>query len=147
MKRIALMIGALISVWACSSSKDSNDSPTPAREATSTITGKWAPTYITTGKGQRDGWHYIQTFAALPTLEFRADGKFLSGGQPGADCCGFSGNSYAVSGNKITFSDKKTCPEVACLAIACEGWQFEKGTGDTLIIDDCFSRMKYVPVK
>ena len=147
MKRIALMAFTVVSLMACSSSKNGKDDPTPARVANSAIVGKWSPTYITTSKGDNTNWHTIQTFVALPTIEFRADGKFLKDGQPGADCCGLTGNSYAVTATKITFSDKKTCPEVACLAIYCEGWQFEKATGDTLIFEDCFSRMKYVPLK
>ena len=61
-------------------------------------------------------WETINTLVALPTIEFTADGKFLSDGKPGADCCGWIGNKYTLKDSKITFSDFNPCPNVAGIA-------------------------------
>ncbi len=111
----------------------------------SSLVGKWSPTYLTLmPSGQ---FEQINTFAALPEIEFTANGKFLSDGKPGADCCGFVGNSYQLNENKIKFSDFKTCPEVTCIAMVCEGWVAESIENDTLTLKDCFGTSKYVRTK
>ena len=115
------------------------------------IVGKWAPTYITQTKqadGSFDAWHTINTFVALPVYEFTNDGRFLKDGKPGADDCNITGNKYRIPvfGKEILFSqflDSKTVP--ACIAFS--GWKFEFIKGDTLILDECYARNKYIRVK
>ncbi len=140
MKLTTLMISLLL--IACTSKEDI---------APTTIVGKWAPTYITQTKqadGTFDAWHTIYTLVALPVYEFTSDGRFLKDGKSGADACNIAGNKYhlSTSGKEILFSeflDSKTVP--AC--IACNGWKFEFIKGDTLILDECYSRNKYIKTK
>jgi hypothetical protein len=112
---------------------------------TDALVGKWAPTYLVkNGKGE---FVKINTLVPLPDYEFTVDGKFLSDGKPGADCCGFVGNNYKVEEKKIKFSDFKVCPDVACVAMVCEGWEVNSIVKDTLTMTDCFSTSKYVKIK
>jgi hypothetical protein len=112
-----------------------------------TIIGKWAPTYITQTKqadGTFDAWHTINTLVALPIYEFTSDGRFLRDGKPGETCCS-SGNKYSVSGSKINFTELSVCPNVKCAL--CEYWSIIEIKGDTLILDECFARNKYIKTK
>jgi hypothetical protein len=136
MKLTTLIISLLFT--ACSSKEDI---------APTNIVGKWAPTYITQTKqadGTFDAWHTINTFVALPVYEFTIDGRFLRDGQPGETCCS-SGNKYNVSENKINFEERSICPNVKCAL--CEYWSIIEIKGDTLILDECFTRNKYVKIK
>lgn len=108
------------------------------------IVGKWSPLYLSLIDGK---WQSINTFAALPEIEFTANGNFLSDGKAGADCCGFVGNKYNIIGNKIKFSDFKYCPNVSCIAMVCDGWVADEIVGDTLTLTDCFGKSKYLKVK
>jgi hypothetical protein len=150
MKRIGkliMMFGLWVSTFACKkeevdlvgSEKSKNNLKISAG-----IIGKWSPTYLSLIDGK---WQTINTFAALPEIEFTIEGKFLSDGKPGADCCGFVGNKYSITENKIKFSDFKYCPEAACIAIVCEGWIAESIKNDTLTLTDCFATSKYVKIK
>jgi hypothetical protein len=115
--------------------------------APTTIVGKWAPTYISQNR-QADGtfsaWYTINTFAALPVYEFTSDGRFLIDGKSGESCCS-SGSKYSVSENKINFTERAICPNVKCPI--CENWSIVEIKGDTLILDECFTRNKYTKVK
>ena len=94
MKIITLMISLLL--IACTSKEDI----TPT-----TIIGKWAPTYMLQTKnadGSWGDWATINTLVALPVIEFTGDGRYLTDGKPGANCC-YAGNKYSISGNTINF--------------------------------------------
>lgn len=135
MKFITLIIA--IFLIACTSKEDI---------APQSILGKWAPTYITQTRqadGTFDAWHTINTFMALPVLEFTSDGKFLRDGQPGGACCS-SGNKYSVSGDKILFDERPVCPTVKC---ALFDWTIIEIKGDTLILEEFNTRNKYVKTK
>ena len=137
MKFITLIIAVFI--IACTSKEDI---------APQSIVGKWAPTYITQTRqadGTFDAWHTINTFVALPVLEFTSDGRFLRDGQPGGACCS-SGNKYSVSGDKIIFDDMPFCANVLCIACPT-GWIINEIKGDTLILETCNVRNKYVKTK
>ena len=134
------------------SSCKSVDEVTPSKENSSKVSaselvGKWAPTYIQKSKAEGSTWTTINTLVALPVIEFTADGKYLSDGKPGADCCGIVGNKYSLNDNKITFSDFSTCPDAICLAVVCDGWKVQKLESDTLVIESCFNYSKFVKTK
>lgn len=134
------------------SSCKSVDEVTPTKENSSKVSaselvGKWAPTYMYKSKEAGAVWTTINTLVALPVIEFTANGKFLSDGKPGADCCGFVGNSYSLKDNRITFSDFSRCPNVACVTITCDGWGVQKIENDTLVIETCSSYGKFVKTK
>ncbi len=112
-----------------------------------TIVSKWSPTYITQNKqadGTFDAWHRINTLVALPVYEFTSDGLFLRDGKPGADCCS-AGNKYGITDGKILFTERLICPTVLCLP--CGNWTIDKLEGDTLILNECYARNKYVKTK
>lgn len=135
MKFITLIIAIIL--IACTSREDI---------APQSILGKWAPTYITQTRqadGTFDAWHTINTFMALPVLEFTSGGKFLRDGQPGGACCS-SGNKYSVSGDKILFDERPVCPTVKC---ALFDWTIIEIKGDTLILEEFITRNKYVKTK
>jgi len=135
MKFITLIIA--IFLIACTSKEDI---------APQSILGKWAPTYITQSRqadGSFDAWHTINTFIALPVLEFTSDGRFLRDGQPGGACCS-SGNKYNVSGDKILFDERPVCPTIKC---ALFDWTIIEIKGDTLILEEFNTRNKYVKTK
>jgi hypothetical protein len=136
MKLTTLIISFLL--IACSSKEEI---------APATIVGKWAPTYITQTKqagGTFGAWYTINTLVALPVYEFTNDGRFLMDGKPGETCCS-SGSKYSVSDNKINFTERTICPNVKCAL--CENWSIIEIKGDTLILDECFLRNKYVRIK
>jgi hypothetical protein len=148
-KNVIVMLGLMVIGAACKKTeidlKKNVKGTNKLKVTVSDLTGKWIPTYLTLmPSGQ---FEPINTFAALPEIEFTADRKFLSDGKPGADCCGFVGNSYQIIENKIKFSDFKTCPEVVCLAMVCDGWVAESIEKDTLTLKDCFGTSKYVRSK
>jgi hypothetical protein len=135
MKLTTLIISLLL--IACTSKEDI---------APTTIVGKWAPTYITQTKnadGTFDAWHTINTLVALPVYEFTSDGRFLRDGQPGGACCS-SGNKYSLSGNKIIFDERPICPTVKCAL--CD-WTIIEIKSDTLILEECNVRNKYLKIK
>ena len=107
------------------------------------LIGKWNPAYQVQNKasdGSWDKWTTINTFAALPPIEFTADGNFLRDGKPGADCCS-AGNKFTVSDNIITFSEFKSCPQVKCKD--CSKWTINQLDSDTLVVEVCDTRSKY----
>jgi hypothetical protein len=123
---------------ACTSKEDI----TPA-----SIVGKWSPTYITQTRqadGTFDAWHRINTFAPLPVYEFTSDRRFLKDGKSGASCC-LSGSKYTIAGNSITFAETLSCPNVDCKP--CSDWKVDSIKSDTLVLDECFTRNKYVKLK
>ncbi|MES2516585.1 MAG: hypothetical protein V4585_00675 [Bacteroidota bacterium] len=139
MKAITLFISLLL--IACTSKEDQlvpNDV---------NIIGKWAPTYQTQTRnadGTWGEWHQINTFVALPVYEFTSDGRFLTDGKPGANCC-FAGNKYSVSGSKISFTEIMSCPTVYC--VACADWTISEMKSDSLILEQCSARNKYIKTK
>ena len=137
MKNIALTILTVLSVIACKTDIAPN-----------VIVGKWLPTYITQTKNTDGTWepfHKINTLVALPVYEFTSDGRFLRDGKDGADYC-TSGNKYTIVDNKITFTERQTCPTVKC--ISCENWTIIEIKNDTLILEECERvRNKFVRLK
>lgn len=108
------------------------------------LVGVWWPTYQMQTKesnGKWGPWTTINTLVALPNMEFTIEGRFLRDGKDGADCC-TAGNKYAVSENIITFSETKSCPQVSCAN--CNDWKIVNLNDDTLILEVCSSRSKYV---
>ncbi len=147
MKLLSLSIVLVGMLVACNSAGIVTPLDANAQKNASGLVGKWNPTYLQKSKDPSAQWTTINTLVALPTIEFTADGKFLSDGKPGADCCGFVGNSYTLKDNKIIFADFKTCPEVSCIAVVCDGWKVESIANDTLTVESCFSTNKYVRAK
>jgi hypothetical protein len=148
MKLLSFSIALLIMMGACKSVDDSAlTNQNSAKISSNQLVGKWSPAYIQKGKGVGEQWTSIQTLVALPSIEFTAQGDFLMGDKPGADCCGFIGNKYVLNDNKVTFSDFKPCPNVSCIAMVCEGWVIEKIGSDTIVVDDCFKYSKYIRTK
>jgi hypothetical protein len=139
MKKSPLFILIFLILISC---KSSEIDPT-------SIIGKWEFTGITQYNkfdGTFSPWRVNPTFVAVPNSfwEFTKDGYFFRNGKPGAECCS-GGNKYSVSGNKISFTETLGCPNVSCLA--CGGWQIEKIDVDTLILDECYGKNKYVRKK
>jgi hypothetical protein len=137
MKAIAILASILL--IACTSKEDIM--PT-------NIVGKWTPTYLTQTKnadGNFGEWHRINTFVALPVYEFTNDGRFLTDGKPGASCC-FAGNKFSISGNKIAFTEVMACPNALCVACSA-GWTINEIKGDTLVLEECNARNKYIKQK
>ena len=111
------------------------------------IVGKWSPTYITQTRlanGTFEPWQRINTLVALPVYEFTSDGKFLKDGRSGASCC-YSGSNYSISDSNILFTGLLVCPGVKCPS--CAGWKIQEIKGDTLILEECSARNKYVRIK
>ena len=139
MKLITLIISLLL--IACTS----KDSITPISNG---IVGRWSPTYITQTKNTDDSYepfHQINTLVALPMYEFTSNGRFLRDGKDGADCC-TSGSKYTVADNKITFTERQTCPTVKC--ISCDNWAIIEIKNDTLVLEECARvRNKFVRIK
>jgi len=143
MKAIAIFISILL--VACTSKEDSL---TILDVVNINIVGKWAPTYLTQTKnadGTFGEWHQINTFVALPVYEFTNDGQFLTDGKPGANCC-FAGNKYSVAVNKISFTEAIYCPNAICVNCPAS-WTITEIKGDTLILEECTTRNKYVKIK
>ena len=136
-----LTLFTLLLLMACTS----KESITPSNAS---IVGKWSPTYFTSTKNADGMWepfHKINTFVALPVYEFTSDGRFLRDGKDGADCC-TSGGKYTIVDNKITFTERQTCPTVKC--ISCDNWAIIEIKNDTLILEECARvRNKFVKIK
>jgi len=111
------------------------------------LVGKWSPAYQIQKKnaeGNWSEWSAIDTYPALPDIEFTIDGKFLVDGQPGAGCCS-SGNKYTVSGNTIIFSEFASCPNFRCMP--CYEWEVKELNAQTLVLESCNNRRKYAKAK
>lgn len=111
------------------------------------LVGKWAPAYQIQNKnadGTWGPWTTINTFVALPTIEFTSKGDFLTEGNPGAGCC-YAGNKFTVSDNVITFTENKSCPEVRCAKYT--EWIIQRLDSDTLVTEVFNSRSKYSRAK
>lgn len=136
MKLITLFISLLL--IACTS-KDINPKE---------IVGKWAPNYMLQTKnadGSWGDWVTINTLIALPVIEFTSDGRFLTDGKPGANCC-YAGNKYSISGNTINFTEKLNCPNISC--VSNSGWIIYSLKSDTLILEtNNGARNKYTKTK
>jgi hypothetical protein len=136
MKLTTLIISLLL--IACTSKEDI---------APTTIVGKWAPTYMLQTKnadGSWGEWVTINTLIALPVIEFTNDGRYLTDGKPGANCC-YAGNKYSISGNTIDFTERLGCPNVDCIPYA--GWIIYSLKDDTLILEIYNTRSKYTKTK
>jgi hypothetical protein len=136
MKLTTLIISLLL--IACTSKEDI---------APNTIVGKWVPAYILQTKnadGSWGEWTTINTFVALPVIEFTSDGRYLTDGKPGANCC-YAGNKYSISGNTINFTEQLSCPNVSC--ISNSGWIIYSLKDDTLILEINNTRSKYTKTK
>lgn len=136
MKLTTLIISLLL--IACTSKEDI---------APTTIVGKWAPTYMLQNKnadGSWGDWATINTLIALPVIEFTNDGRYLTDGKPGANCC-YAGNKYSISGNIIDFTERLGCPNVDCIPYA--GWIIYSLKDDTLILEINNTRSKYTKTK
>ncbi|MCU0470092.1 MAG: hypothetical protein MUF58_15975 [Arcicella sp.] len=134
-----------IFLLACTAKEDQLVS---AESTSVSIIGKWSPTYLTQARnadGTWGAWQRINTFVALPVYEFTSDGRFLTDGKPGANCC-FAGNKYAVAGNTVSFSEVLICPNALCLACP-SGWTIIDIKSDTLVLEECSTRNKYLKVK
>jgi hypothetical protein len=111
------------------------------------LLGKWDPTYqiqTKTSDGNWGPWTIINTLVPLPTIEFTPKGRFLTDGKDGGDCC-YAGNKFTVSNNIITFSDIKSCPQMSCSN--CIQWGIQRLDSDTLVLEACNTRSKYVRAK
>lgn len=112
------------------------------------IVSKWSPIYFTQTKNADGKWEpfiRINTLVALPVYEFTSDGRFLRDGKEGADCC-TSGNKYTILDNKITFTERQTCPTVKC--VSCDNWAIIEIKNDTLILEECERvRNKFVRIR
>jgi len=136
MKRLILSISITIGLLSC----QSDISPKK-------LIGVWAPTYQIQNKeanGKWGRWITINTLMAIPDMEFTASGDFLRDGKPGAACCS-AGNKYTLSGNTITFSEIKDCPNVDC-SLSYQ-WKIHELTSKFLILEFGESRSKYARVK
>ena len=140
MKTITSIILVITLFIACTS----KESITPI---STNIIGKWSPTYFTQSKkadGTWEAFYQITTLVALPVYEFTSDGKFLKDGRSGASCC-YSGSNYSISDSNILFTGLLVCPGVKCPS--CAGWKIQEIKGDTLILEECSARNKYVRIK
>lgn len=137
MKSLITIFGLAFILFACDSSKIKPKD----------LIGEWEHTYQIQTKnadGTWSAWSFITVYVALSNIEFTRDGKFLRGGQPGADCCS-AGNLYTVNKNVITFSDFLSCPQVRCMD--CHEWTINSLEDDTLVLESCNTRTKYVRAK
>ncbi len=111
------------------------------------LIGKWDNTYYVQtldSTGKWSDWTLINTFAALPQLEFTSEGKILWDGKPSTSCCSYL--SYALKGNKIHLSDP-AASDALCNCAACDVWEIEKLTDEILEIDMCYSKVRYSRAK
>ncbi|RFS14769.1 hypothetical protein [Emticicia sp. C21] len=137
MKTLFIFLCLIIALSRCDS-----DSISPVK-----LFGKWNPTYqrqIKNDNGSWKPWTMINTLEAIPQLEFTAEGKFLTDALPSKDCCYPMGN-YSLSRNVITFEAQIICPNGLC--VDCKKWIINSLDSDTLIVESCTSRNKYVRVK
>ncbi len=136
MKLTTLIISLLL--IACTSKEDI---------APTTIVGKWVPAYMLQNKnadGTWGEWTTINTLIAIPVIEFTSDGRYLTDGKPGANCCS-TGNKYSVSGNTIDFTERLSCPNVDCIPYFA--WTIYSLKDDMLILGTNNARTKYTKTK
>ena len=112
------------------------------------IVGKWAPNYMLQTKnadGSWGDWVTINTLIALPVIEFTSDGRYLTDGKPGANCC-YAGNKYSISGNIIDFTERfDDCSNFDCIPYA--GWIIYSLKDNKLILEINNTRSKYTKTK
>ena len=134
MKTILSLLFTLLIISACEKNSIS-----------STLVGKWNPSYQYQSKnadGSWGPWLTMNTLVAVVDMEFTADGRYLRGGQDGSVCCG-PGSKYKVSEDKVIFSDFKSCSNVYCISF-CTEWIFTIiEDNNTLIVESCGSRSKF----
>ncbi len=114
----------------------------------SAIVGTWSPTYLQSTKNANGVWSSFQrinTLVPLPEFEFKADGSFYSAGKAGAACC-FAGNKYSLTNSKIVFSEKATCSTTSTCQ-ECSSWDLAFLPKDSLIIEQCTVRSKFIKLK
>jgi hypothetical protein len=104
------------------------------------LVGKWDSSYQIQEKdadGKWSDWITINTFVALPQVEFTEDGKILFDGIPSEQCCSYL--SYELKGKRIKFSDfantGENCATVDCYL--CDSWTIEKLTDKVLEVNSC----------
>jgi len=132
MKTILSLLFTLLIISACEKNSIS-----------STLVGKWNPSYQYQSKnadGSWGPWLTMNTLVAIADMEFTTDGRYLRDGKDGAVCCG-PGSKYKVSEDKIIFSDLKSCPNVYC--IGCTEWTYTIIEANTLIVESCDTRSKF----
>lgn len=140
MKSITILLFLLLVITSC---KSVELDPT-------NIVGKWKFTDIYQSKsssGNFGNWQKSITISGNPILEFTKNGYFLKDGKPGAECCTF-GDKYNLSGNKISFTELSRSP--SCKLINCYNCVeviIEKIDADSLILNECYLKNKYVRVK
>jgi hypothetical protein len=113
----------------------------------SEIVGKWAPSYMIQTKNADStwgDWTTINIFIASPVIEFTSDGRYLTNGQPGANCC-YAGNKFSISGNTINFMEQLSCPNISC--VTNSGWIIYSLKDDTLILEISNIRSKFTKSK
>ncbi len=137
MRTLFIFLGLVITLNRCDS-----DSVSPVK-----LIGKWNPTCQQQGKnddGSWKPWTTVNKLEAIPQMEFTTDGKFLTDGTDFTNCCYPIGN-YTLSRNIIEFEAQKIC--VSGLCVDCKKWIIDSLDSDTLILQSCTSRNKYVRVK
>ena len=110
------------------------------------LIGKWDNTYEMKSKdadGNWSDWYTINTFAALPQLEFTKDGKILWDGKPADSCCQYL--TYEVKSDKIILGNH-TNSEL-CRCVNCPTWKIEKLTSEVLELNQCYSIVRYSRTK
>lgn len=140
MKSLTILFFTILVVFSCKSVE-----PDPTN-----IVGKWKFTgiYQSLSSGGNFGdWQKSITISANPILEFTNNGYFLKDGKSGAECCTF-GDKYSFSGNKISFTELSRsdyCARVNCYN--CTNVIIEKIDADSLILNECYRKNKYVRVR
>jgi hypothetical protein len=112
------------------------------------VIGKWVSTNVVKYKNNDGSWKNWEERSGSSTLsiyEFKSEGSFIRDGKPGGNCCCCSGGDrYSISKNVITFtSTLGKCPAMDCGGF-CNNWRIEKIDADTLILNECFVKNKYV---
>jgi hypothetical protein len=135
MKALIVLIISFTSLISCTENKVNN----------SQLIGKWNHTYQIKEKnadGTWGKWHTINTFVAMPVLEFTTDNKILWNGKPAQGCCQFL--KYLIKNNEIILTDNASgvgCELVDCAN--CTSWQPTTLTESSLEIQMCSVMHKY----
>ncbi|MFT4735860.1 MAG: hypothetical protein ACI9K1_002824 [Arcticibacterium sp.] len=106
------------------------------------LLGKWDNSYQIRQKdsiGVWSEWQTINTFVALPQLEFTANGKILWDGKLVTECGLFL--SYQLVKDEIELS--ATTPSERCNYTNCQKWEIEKLTDEVLEMNSCDSKVRY----
>ncbi len=107
------------------------------------LIGKWDNSYEIRTKeesGEWTEWTTINTFAALPSLEFTNNGKILWDGKPSEACCTF--NAFELKGDTLKLSElvvKEECELVNCAL--CDTWTIVALTDKQLELNICDNSM------